>query len=96
MVVGMMTNITTEANAYDSLKLAAGGCDLIGCAPELTRDSDTDPSSRWSWLYDLAGAPCEIWYTWEEAQYLVGMNLAFYKGDERTGVHSETNRRRRQ
>lgn len=84
MEVGTKTNVTTTASAFDPKTLPAGGCDPVGCTAELSRDSDIDPSSRWSCQYGLAGAPCEIWYTWEEAQYIIEMRLAFYKGDERT------------
>lgn len=78
------TAISTWAWAHDEKTLDAGGCDPDGCTSELTLDSDTHPSSRWSCKYDLANKPCRLFYSFDSPQDIVTLDLAFFKGDERT------------
>lgn len=84
MDVGTKTAVSTWAWAYDTRTVDAGGCDPSGCTPELTRDSDLAPSSRWSCQYSIESKPCRLFYSFEDDPNIVTLNLAFYKGDERT------------
>lgn len=74
------TTVTVSASAYDE-----EGCGSSGCSADLTRDSDSEEDdSRWSCHYDLEDSNCKLWYRFEDPQYLDSVELAFYKGDQRT------------
>lgn len=88
--VAERTTVTTWANMYDEKTLTSGGCDPAGCTPELTRDSDLDPSSRWSCKYGVGNTPCQLWFEFEEPQDIVEFEMAFYKGNERTRAFTVT------
>ncbi|CAM9823118.1 unnamed protein product, partial [Ectocarpus sp. 4 AP-2014] len=58
-----------------------------GCAPTNTRDGIyTDIESRWSCATRLVPdeGPCQIEFTFAEPQNIVEIQVAFWKGDERT------------
>lgn len=81
---GTKTDVSTWAWAYDERTSDDGGCDPDGCTPELTRDSDAGASSRWSCNYAIKSKPCRLFYSFDTPQNIVTLDLAFYKGDERT------------
>ena len=64
------------------------GCQANGCEPELTRDGVTaaNAESRWSCAAKLVpgGLQCAIDFVFEDPQDIMGVEVAFYKGDERT------------
>ncbi|CAM9850942.1 unnamed protein product [Ascophyllum nodosum] len=79
---GTRTTVLVNANAFDS-RTSGTGCAPIGCVAVNTRDSSL--SSRWSCKGDLLdGESCEITFNFEEPQDIVRMDIAFYKGTERT------------
>ncbi|CAM9269151.1 unnamed protein product [Pylaiella littoralis] len=91
--VGTNTVVAVSATAYDVRPGASGGqqgCGEVGgdaCAPANTLDGIvSDPESRWSCAAELVdgGGPCQIEYTFDEPQDIVDIQVAFYKGDERT------------
>ncbi|CAN0169681.1 unnamed protein product, partial [Laminaria digitata] len=58
-----------------------------GCEPALTRDGVTDDDeSRWSCRKDIVpdGGQCEIEFRFDTPQDLLDVQVAFYKGDERS------------
>lgn len=60
-------------------------CGSSDCSADLTRDSDSeDDDSRWSCHYDLEAKNCKLWYRFGEPQYLHSVELAFFRGDQRT------------
>lgn len=88
---GTKTSISTTANAFDERAGAASGmsgCQLNGCEPGLTRDGVTaaDAESRWSCAAKLVPGelPCAIDFVFEDPQDIVDVEIAFYKGDDRT------------
>ncbi|CAM9269075.1 unnamed protein product [Pylaiella littoralis] len=91
--VGTNTVVAVSATAYDVRPGASGGqqgCGEVGgdgCAPANTRDGIvSDTESRWSCAAELVdgGGPCHIEYTFGQPQDIVDIQVAFYKGDERT------------
>lgn len=103
--VGAKIEVVVSATAHD---VRAGGSDFDvgcgeprgdGCAAENTIDGIvTDPESRWScspMLTDPSG-PCQIVYTFTEPQDILDIQIAFWKGNERTrtvavrGSYTET------
>ncbi|CAN0252790.1 unnamed protein product [Ascophyllum nodosum] len=78
------TEVTVRANVYDERTLDDGGCDPDGCEPSKTRDSDIDGGSRWSCARSLEDKTCRLTFEFDSAQDIVEINIAFYKGDERT------------
>ena len=79
---GTRTTVLVEANSFDS-RTSGAGCTPIGCVAANTRDSCL--SSRWSCKGDLLdGESCEITFNFEEPQDIMRMDIAFYKGTERT------------
>lgn len=87
---GTKTTVTASANAYDPRPGAAygnNGCMEDGCKPALTRDGETDDTeSRWSCAPSMVagGKFCEIEFMFESPQDIVEVQVAFWKGDERT------------
>ncbi|CAN0368411.1 unnamed protein product, partial [Discosporangium mesarthrocarpum] len=79
--VGQKTLVTTSTNKYDE---RTDGCGPVGCNADLTRDGSTAPESRWSCSPKLGVATCTITYTFAEPQDIVGFNIAFHKGNERS------------
>lgn len=78
------TTVYVSANAYDTRFADNNGCGNTGCLPEFTRDSNTKIESRWSCSKSLGEGNCYIEYTFDEPQDVISMNIAFYKGDERS------------
>lgn len=78
-----------SANAFDTRAGEASGdvgCGDDGCAPELSRDGDSeDVESRWSCKQDIVpdGEPCEIEFVFDDPQDIMEVQVAFWKGDER-------------
>eukprot|EP00903_Cladosiphon_okamuranus_P018636 g17153.t1 len=74
------TSVTASANLFDSLN-----CDA-GCDAGLTRDGDLAPDSRWSCKPSLGpvGSTCSITYILGDELNIGRINVAMYKGDERT------------
>ena len=87
---GTKTNVFVSANAYDSRPGRAtggNGCMDGGCAPELTRDGITaDVESRWSCNPSIVpdGGLCVIEFVVEAPQDIMNVQVAFWRGDERT------------
>ncbi len=88
--VGLLTEVGVSANAYDTRagrSYGDTGCGEDGCVPAYTRDGNaSEDESRWacaSKLVDGEG-PCQIEYTFAEPQDIVGIQVAFWKGNERT------------
>ncbi|CAM9160433.1 unnamed protein product [Ectocarpus sp. 4 AP-2014] len=82
-----LATVTAVADLYDSSLSAENGCDPSGCVAELTRDGDaTSLESRWSCQPALgdAGSVCRITYGLGIQYQLTGLNIAMFKGDERT------------
>eukprot|EP00903_Cladosiphon_okamuranus_P018639 g17154.t1 len=77
---GAVTSVTVEAPLYDSKLREDGGCDPAGCVGGNTRDGSLAPVSRWS----CKGSACTITYNLGGELNVVGINVALYKGDERT------------
>ncbi len=90
--VGTKTEVGVTATAYDTRPGMHGndvGCGDVGgdgCVPQNTRDGiSSDVESRWSCAPKLLEdeGPCQIEYTFAEPQDIVGMEVAFWKGNER-------------
>lgn len=78
------TTVSVNANAYDTHFSGNNGCGDTGCLPGLTRDSSTIPESRWSCSKKLGEGNCYLEFEFDSPQDVISMNIAFYKGDERT------------
>lgn len=87
---GTQTTVEVSANAYDTRPGLAGGdagCGQDGCGPALTRDGVSDDGeSRWSCSQSIvdSGKKCRIDFTFEEPQDIVDVQVAFWKGDDRS------------
>lgn len=87
---GTKTNVFVSTNAYDTRPGQASGqsgCLVNGCAPELTRDGISDDvESRWSCNPSIVsdGGLCEIEFVFEAPQDLMSVQVAFWRGEERT------------
>ncbi|CAM9918634.1 unnamed protein product, partial [Ectocarpus sp. 8 AP-2014] len=83
-----LATVTVAAPLYDTTVTASdGGCSPTGCIGDNTRDGDaTSLESRWSCKPALgdAGSVCGITYGLGIQYQLTGLNIAMYKGDERT------------
>ncbi|CAM9252697.1 unnamed protein product, partial [Ectocarpus sp. 12 AP-2014] len=82
-----LATVTAVADLYDPSLSAESGCDPSGCVAELTRDGDaTSLESRWACKPALgdAGSECRITYGLGIQYQLSSLNIAMYKGDERT------------
>lgn len=84
------TTVIASANVFDEKTVVDGGCDPSGCTADLTRDLNLNGTSRWSCKFDLESTPCQLWYSFEDPQDIVRLEIAFYKGDERTRAFSVT------
>ncbi|CAN0387633.1 unnamed protein product, partial [Pylaiella littoralis] len=91
--VGTKTEVGVSATAYDALPGAHGGmsgCGEVGgdgCVPANTRDGiSSEVESRWSCAMELVEdeGPCVIEYTFSEPQDIMDIQVAFWKGEERT------------
>lgn len=88
---GAVTTVTASANGYDA-RPGEGegdvGCFLEGCKAGLTRDGDyeDDDESRWSCRQSLVpdGEPCEITFSFAQAQDIGYVQVAFHKVDQRS------------
>ena len=85
---GDRTWVSVDANGYDT-RTSGSGCSPKGCVPYNTRDNDIWANSRWSCKGDILGSSykndgCCITYSFEVAQDLVSMSIAFHKGNENT------------
>ncbi|CAM9502726.1 unnamed protein product [Ectocarpus sp. 12 AP-2014] len=97
--VGTKTEVGVSATAHDVRPGSSGddvGCGEVGgpgCTATNTRDGIvSDMESRWSCATSLAPdeGPCQIEFTFAESQNIVDIQVAFWKGNERTrtlGVH---------
>lgn len=89
---GEVVDVTVSANAYDTRNDTDKGCPPAGCKPENTRDGDsTDFYSRWSCSREEVvaqggadGEECKITYEFSEAVFVDSMDVALWKGDQRT------------
>lgn len=91
--VGTKTEVTVYATAHDvrpgrtSFERGCGVSGGDGCAAELTRDGiATEIESRWSCATKIVpgGGACQIEYVFGEPQDVVDIQVAFWKGNERT------------
>ena len=84
------TSVGVSANAYDTRPGADSnmvGCWEDGCASELCRDGISDDiESRWSCAQKIVPDEglCEIEFTFSDAQDIKEVQVAFWKGDERS------------
>lgn len=84
--VGAQTGVSIDATGYDKRPESEGGCGKSGCEPDLAHDGIVaDPQSRWSCSKKLvpSGGQCVITFTFEDRQNMVGLDVSFFKGDER-------------
>ncbi len=90
--VGTKTEVGVTATGYDErpgMSSGSVGCGEAGgdgCSPAKSRDGiSSDIESRWSCASKLVEGfgPCQIEYTFAEPQDIVGMQVAFWKGNER-------------
>lgn len=81
------TAVSVSATAFDERPGDASGCGEGGCLPGLAYDGvRDDDGSRWSCNKHLVpdGGQCEIVFSFETPQDIMGMQVSFWKGDERT------------
>ena len=83
------TTIGVSTNTFDTRvgeALGGVGCGQDGCGPELTRDGSVDLESRWACAQKLnpGGGLCEIGFVFEDPQDIFEVEVAFFKGDERS------------
>ncbi|CAM9353581.1 unnamed protein product [Ectocarpus sp. 13 AM-2016] len=88
---GSKTTVGVTASAYDDRPgEGAGdvGCGEMGCLPDLAHDGvgEEDTESRWSCAEEIVpnGGQCEITFTFDSPQDITDVQVAFWKGDERT------------
>lgn len=88
---GSETTVGVTASAYDDRPgESAGdvGCGEMGCLPDLAHDGvgEEDAESRWSCAEEIVpdGGQCEITFTFDSPQDITDVQVAFWKGDERT------------
>ena len=91
--VGDKTEVSVTATGYDERPGRSAGMNGCGedggggCEAANSRDGiASEVESRWSCAPSLVegGGPCQIEYTFAEPQDIVGIQVAFWKGDERT------------
>ncbi|CAM9952012.1 unnamed protein product [Ascophyllum nodosum] len=83
----LISTVTVDAPLYDTRLRADNGCNPAGCSGDLTTDGDREtPDSRWSCSPSLgsAGSTCSIIYGLSDPQFIQAINIALYRGDERT------------
>ena len=86
---GTKTTIGASTNTYDTRAgeaLGGVGCGEDGCEAQLTRDESVAVESRWACAQKLDpdAGPCEIVFAFEEPQDILEVQVAFFKGDERS------------
>ncbi|CAN0231585.1 unnamed protein product [Scytosiphon promiscuus] len=88
---GSKTTVGVTASAYDDRPgESAGdvGCGVSGCLPDLAHDGlgEEDTESRWSCAKEIVpdGGQCEITFTFDSPQDITDVQVAFWKGEERT------------
>lgn len=88
--VGTRTTVAVAATAYDVFPGGDSGytgCGTLGCLAALARDGNsTDIESRWSCANILVpdDGRCEIRFTFGEPVDLKGVQVAFWRVEERT------------
>ena len=83
------TAVSVSTNMFDTRAGEAFGdvgCGETGCRPELTMDGSVDLESRWACAQKLnpGGGVCQIVFVFEDPQDIVEVQVAFYKGSERS------------
>lgn len=87
---GTKTAVGVSANAYDTRPgegSGGAGCQEDGCTPALSRDGiSTGTESRWACAQKRVsdGGVCEISFTFDDPQGIMDVQVAFYKGEERS------------
>lgn len=86
---GTKTSISVSTNTYDTRTGEASGdvgCGEHGCRPELTLDGSVGMESRWACAQSLnpGGGLCEIRFVFEDPQDIMEVQVAFYRGSERS------------
>ncbi|CAM9139502.1 unnamed protein product, partial [Ectocarpus sp. 12 AP-2014] len=90
---GTKTEVGVSATAHDvrpgssSGDVGCGEVGGLGCTPTNTRDGiASDIESRWSCATSLVPdeGPCQIEFSFAEPQNIVDIQVAFWKGNERT------------
>ena len=86
--VGTKTTVSVTATAYDERSGKDSGCGDDGCLPALAHDGvgEEDIESRWSCSKNIVSGngQCEIEFTFGNPQDIKDVEVAFWKGDERT------------
>lgn len=89
--VGTKTTVSVTATAYDERPgqdRGDSGCGDDGCLPALAHDGigEDDVESRWSCSKSIVsdGGQCEIEFTFGSPQDIMDVEVALWKGDERT------------
>ncbi|CAN0401946.1 unnamed protein product, partial [Ectocarpus fasciculatus] len=91
--VGTQTEVGVSATAHDvrpgssSGEIGCGEVGGLGCTATNTRDGIfSDIESRWSCATSLVPdeGPCQIEFTFAEPQNIVDIQVAFWRGNERT------------
>eukprot|EP00904_Undaria_pinnatifida_P008296 jgi/Undpi1/4597/HiC_scaffold_18.g07951.m1 len=85
--VGTKTTVDAAATSYDGnpgVDFGNTGCGTDGCLPALAHDSDSSTlESRWSCSIPDGGV-CVVTFTFGDPVDLKNVQVAFYKGEERT------------
>ncbi|CAN0124396.1 unnamed protein product, partial [Ectocarpus fasciculatus] len=88
---GSKTTVGVTASAYDDRPGESEGnvgCGESGCLPGLAHDvgGEEDTESRWSCTKEIVpdGGQCEITFRFNSPQDITNVQVAFWKGDERT------------
>ncbi|CAN0308610.1 unnamed protein product [Ectocarpus sp. 6 AP-2014] len=88
---GSKTTVGVTASAYDDRpgeSAGGNGCGEMGCLPDLAHDGvgEEDTESRWSCAEEIVpdGGQCEITFKFDSPQDITDVQVAFWKGDERT------------
>lgn len=89
--VGTKTSVEVTATAYDERpgqESGDVGCGADGCLPDLAHDGigEDDVESRWSCSKEIVpgGGQCEITFAFGTPQDIMDVEVAFWKGDERS------------
>ena len=89
VLAGTKTTIGVSANAFDTRPGGASGdsCGGDGCSPDRSIDGIIhDIASRWSCEHDFVsdGQPCQIEFVFDDPQDIMEVQVAFWKGEERS------------
>ncbi|CAM9187721.1 unnamed protein product [Choristocarpus tenellus] len=82
--VGTKGQVGSSATAFDPRLQSNNGCNPSGCTPALSRDGSLTPTSRWSCSTNLGVNECSITYSFGTTQPFRRIDIAFYRGNERT------------